>query len=233
MTAAWRLEVVEDTAAAIHAGSAALVAPPGLGLVRTVRVFHTTDRAVVLGSTQPPGDVDAVRAARAGVSVVRRQSGGGAVLVGPGMVVWVDVVIPASDPLSERDVGRAFWWLGETWAAALGDAGLRGGQPWRGGLCRTRWSARVCFAGLGPGEVTLGSAKVVGMTQRRTRAGALFQCAVPVGWDPVPLLEVLAMADDDRAAAASELAGCAAGVGVQVAGRLIPAFLDRLPAEPG
>ena len=196
---------------------------------RCVRVLHALDRAVVLGSTQPAEDVDAARAAGAGVSVVRRHSGGGAVLVGPGLLVWVDVAIPASDPLSQADVGRAFWWLGETWAAALAGAGFSGGQVWHGGMRPTRCSAKVCFAGLGPGEVMAGGAKVVGMTQRRTRAGTLFQCAVPVVWDPVPLLEVLAMSDHDRAAASLELAGCAVGVGVEVASRLVPAFIDRLP----
>jgi lipoate-protein ligase A len=229
LTRPWRVEVVQDSAGTIHSASAALIAP-GVGVERCVRVLHALDRAVVLGSTQPAEDVDAARAAGAGVSVVRRDSGGGAVLVGPGLVVWVDVAIPASDPLWEADVGRAFWWLGATWVAALAGAGFAGGgQVWHGGMRPTRWSAKVCFAGLGSGEVTAGAAKVVGMAQRRTRAGTLFQCAVPVVWDPVPLLDVLAMSDDDRAAAEPELAGCAVGVGVEVAGRLVPAFMDRLP----
>ena len=49
----------------------------------------------------------------------------------------------------------------------------------------TAWSKLVCFAGLGPGEVTVAGAKVVGMGQRRTRAGALFQCAALLEWAPV------------------------------------------------
>ena len=37
------------------------------------------------------------------------------------------------------------------------------------------WSALVCFAGLGPGEVTLDGQKLVGLSQRRTRDGVRIQ----------------------------------------------------------
>jgi lipoate-protein ligase A len=192
-------------------------------------VVQPEDRALVLGSTQPLAHVDQVRAEAAGTSVLRRRSGGGAVLVAPDGVVWVDVALPAGDDLAERDVGRAFWWLGEVWAATLDAVGLAGAEVWRGGLVRSAWSDRVCFAGLGSGEVTVGGAKVVGMAQRRSRAGVLFQCAVPVTWDPGALLDLLALDDEARARGAAELAGAACGVGADVAGRLVGEFLDRLP----
>ena len=44
----------------------------------------------------------------------------------------------------------------------------------------TGWCPLVCFAGVGPGEVLAGGRKLVGISQRRTRAGARFQCAVHV-----------------------------------------------------
>ena len=50
---------------------------------------------VVLGSTQAFDVVDADRAAQAGVAVVRRRSGGGAVWLAPGVVTWVDLLLPA------------------------------------------------------------------------------------------------------------------------------------------
>ncbi len=50
------------------------------------------------------------------------------------------------------------------------------------------------------------------MAQRRTRAGARFQCAVlAVRWDPGPLIDVVVPAGE-RDAARSELAGVARGV---------------------
>jgi hypothetical protein len=77
---------------------------------------------------------------------------------------------------------------------------------------RGAWGQLVCFAGLGPGEVTagLGGAKVVGISQRRTRAGARFQCAVPLAWDPGRLAALLALGDRDRHQLVADLAGAVA-----------------------
>jgi lipoate-protein ligase A len=221
LTAPWRVETATGPAARL------LDAPPVTA--RTVRFLVPEDRAVVLGSTQPHSDIDAAGAAGAGVAVLRRRSGGGAVLVGPAELLWTDVFIPASDPLWTTDVGRAFWWLGDIWAHALAAAGIAGAEVWRGGLVRTRWSPRICFAGLGAGEVTVGGDKVVGLSQRRSRAGAHFQGAVLLSWNPAELLAVMALDDEHRAAAAAELAGAACGVGPEVAMRLAAAFTERLP----
>lgn len=181
----------------------------------------------MLGSTQPDSVVDRDRAAVAGVEVVRRRSGGGAVLLRPGETVWVDVLVPADDLLTHPDVGRAFAWVGEAWAEALAGLGVGGtGRPVAVHQGRPRpgdWSDTVCFAGLGPGEVTVGGAKVVGISQRRTRAGSLFQSGALVRWDPGALLNLLALSDDDRAAATAALAPVAAGTGVDPS-RLQAAF---------
>jgi lipoate-protein ligase A len=174
--------------------------------VRSVTWCEATGPALVLGSTQADRDL-APDHAGLGLEVARRRSGGGAVLVEPGRLVRADVVVPAGDRLWHDDVGRATWWLGEAWAAALAGLGLERGEVHRAGLVRSRWSALVCFAGLGPGEVTVGGREVVGLAQRRTRAGALFQCAVPLAWDPAPLLAALALTPDEREAARAELAG--------------------------
>ena len=181
---------------------------------RTVWVLEPTETVVVLGSTQPDSVLEP------GTPAVRRRSGGGAVLVEPGGLVWVDVFVPAGDPLWEVDVGTAFAWLGRVWAEALG----AGARAHAGPLITTPWSRLVCFAGLGPGEVTVGGAKVVGMAQRRTRAGALFQCAALLEWRPERLLDRLALSDAERRQGAEELAGVARGLEVDVS-----AFLDCLP----
>lgn len=170
-----------------------------------VRLCRPAGPAVVLGSTQPIEDVDRSAASAAGLDVVRRRSGGGAVLVEPGAVAWVDVVVPRSDPLWDDDVGRAFGWLGSAWAEALTALGVPGAQVHRGGIVRSPWSSMVCFAGLGPGEVMVEGRKVVGMAQRRSRHGALFQCAVPLAWEPLRLLEVLALSGEERREAAAVL----------------------------
>jgi lipoate-protein ligase A len=198
---------------------------PAAPVHRLVRVLEVDRPALVLGSTQP--DADVAPGAGAEVDVVRRRSGGGAVLLEPGRTVWVDVVLPAGDPLWSDDVGRAFLWLGDAWAAALADLGVADLAVHRGGLVATAWSREICFAGLGPGEVTAGGRKVVGMSQRRTRDGALFQCALLLGrWDPSRIVALLAV----PASAGGDLADAAWGVPDATAGDVVDALLAHLPA---
>ncbi len=151
----------------------------------SVQFPHIDEQVVVLGRSQK----DEVQ----GLPSVRRLSGGGAVLLTPGEVVWVDVVVPRGDPRWDDDVGRATWWLGEAWVQALG---LDDAEVHRGGVVRcTPWCKAVCFGGLGPGEVHVDQRKVVGIAQRRTRPGALFQCAVNLRWDPSALVAALGLPD--------------------------------------
>ena len=59
-------------------------------------------------------------------------------------------------------------------------------------MVRNTWSELVCFAGIAPGEVLLDGVKLVGLSQRRTRRGARFQCAVNRRFDGDLLIELLA-----------------------------------------
>jgi lipoate-protein ligase A len=138
------------------------------------------------------------------------------------------VTIPAGDPLWDHDVGRAFHWLGAVWVEVLAAAGIPA-VMYDGPLRRTAWSASVCFAGLGPGEVTVEGRKVVGMSQRRTREAALFQCCAALRWEPARLLDLLALDDADRARGGPELAAVAAGIGPGV--DLPAVFVDAVSAS--
>lgn len=220
LAAPWRIERRLGAAGSLFSDS-----EPTAPAQRSVRVLEVDGPALVLGSTQPapaPVQVD--------VDVVRRRSGGGAVLLRPGETVWVDVVVPAGDPLWEVDVGRSFHWLGEVWVAALAELGVAGAVH-RGGLVATPWSPVVCFAGVGAGEVVAptGGAKVVGMASRRTREWALFQCAVPLGWDPAAYVAVLGLAP----AAAEELSLVAAPVADRSGSDVVEAFLQALRTGTG
>jgi lipoate-protein ligase A len=194
---------------------------------RVVRVLEVTGPALLLGSAQPGGDVDEAAAGRAGVEVMRRRTGGGAVLVEPGAALWLDVYLPPGDPRWEADVGRAFHWLGDAWAEALAEMGLD--AHWHdGAIQHSEWSRRVCFAGIGPGEVLVGGRKVVGLAQRRTREFTLFQCCALLTWNPQALLDLLALSEAERAAAAEPVADAAGSLGTDLAPALSDALLRAL-----
>jgi lipoate-protein ligase A len=181
---------------------------------RALAVCRVARPALVLGSTQDPAVVDADRADSRGIEVVRRRSGGGAVLVVPGDPVWIDAWVPRGDRLWNEDVGRAFDWFGDAWTTALTALGCEGLSAHREGFAAcTRWSSLVCFGGVGTGEVvTADGRKVVGISQRRTRDGAWFHSAAVLHWDPSALLEVLVLPVEELAAARIDLAGAAVGV---------------------
>ena len=222
MSGRWHVERSRGSAAAFHAR--AMPEP----VERAVWVLEVDRPALVLGSTQPATDVRAAAVEEAGIEVVRRRSGGGAVLLEPGGWLWIDVLLPAGDPLWDDDVGRSFLWLGQAWATALAEVGTAGAEVHHGGFCTTRWSRTVCFAGLGSGEVTHDGRKVVGISQRRTRAGARFQCAAALGTPPesiAALLEVGEPGDD----VAADLAGAARALDLP-AHALADAFLRALDA---
>ena len=174
MTGTWSVERLTGSATELH--SRDLPDP----VERAVWILEATAPALVLGSSQAWVEVP-------GLEVCRRRSGGGAVLVRPGEVLWIDVIVPRGDSLWDDDVGRAAYWLGDVWREALG-----AGIVHKGPLIRSLWADQICFAGVGPGEVLVDGAKVVGISQRRTRAGARFQCAVLRTWDPTELARVFA-----------------------------------------
>ncbi len=173
--AAWLVEHRTGTAADLHG-------PWPSDEFRAERVVALCDvigyPTVVLGSSQGDLRVDAKS-----LEIARRSSGGGAVLVTPGAQVWVDVWLPRGDPLWDDDVVRSSGWLGTAWLEALGDLGVDDLEVHSGRLARSRWSDVICFAGVGPGEVRWRSRKLVGLAQRRNRAGARFHTVSPL--DPV------------------------------------------------
>ena len=220
----WELRRLAGPAAALHAE------PLPASQTRAVWWLEATAPALVLGSTQSDAVIDTAAAAASGVEVARRRSGGGVVLVVPGETAWVDVILPAGDPLGDDDVGRAARWVGHTWQAALAELGIAPTAVHDGPLQCGPLGRLVCFGAVGGGEVTVPGAdgslrKVVGVSQRRTREAARFQCAAYRSWDPEPLARLLRLDGERRRA----LAEAAVGTGYDPA-TLLAAFLRHLPA---
>ena len=156
----------------------------------TYLVQEVEEQVVVLGRAQ--------KAEVTGLPWRRRMSGGGAVLLTPGEVVWVDVELPRAHALWDDDVGRAAWWLGEVWADALGRA-----------RCMRRVSLNAVvqagvLGGIGPARCTTNAD--CGHAQRRTRERACSSVSQLRG--PEPLVHALGLPD----VAAGELTDAVIGV---------------------
>ena len=189
----WNVENWRGTAAGFHE----FVPSPQ----RAVWVVELTEPALVLGSTQSTDSIDASAASRLGFAVARRHSGGGAVWLHPTQSVWVDVTIPRDDSLWVDDVPSSMGWLGAAIVGALN--GVQEAEVHRGAYEPTELARTVCFGGLAPGEVVTSGGKLAGISQRRTRDGARFQCVAYTTWTTEPWVE--AIADDVIRESASAL----------------------------
>ena len=198
----WRVESITGDVAAFHAR-------PAPADSRVATFFRATSKTLVLGSAQRTESVDADSAARQGIEVVRRRSGGGGVLLWPDEFVWLDLVIPASDELWHDDVARAMWWVGDLWCEALTPFAPHA-EVHRGAMQQSRWSREVCFAGVGPGEVLSRGAKMVGISQRRTRVAARFQTMVHLRWRPDVVASLIAAPPNATPPSTTELAALVA-----------------------
>jgi lipoate-protein ligase A len=180
--AGWTVQHISGSAEELFLGppsSATLLQQPSV--VPVIRVLHIEGPTLVLGSSQPE---TVVNPERHDIRVVRRRSGGGAVWLDPAEQVWLDVVLPITHPRWIPDVTASFGWLGTVWMHTMVDLGLdeQSVAVHRGVMQKSSWSDLLCFAGMGPGEVFVGGRKIVGMSQRRSRSAALFQCGVLLHW---------------------------------------------------
>ena len=149
MTRVWRLERAVGPAADFHARAL----PSG------------TERTVAVLTVERPGPRARQHPARRRRRPRRGRrppastwcggaAGEGRCWSSPERTVWIDVDLPAGDPLWTDDVGRSFGWLGRTWAAALGGLGLaRRGA--RGRAVHDTVVAAHLLRRAGPGEVTV------------------------------------------------------------------------------
>ncbi|MEI7592757.1 MAG: hypothetical protein WCK41_06005 [Actinomycetes bacterium] len=176
----WKVERWRGAAEALHGQ----IWPDPL--VPTMWLLELDRPALVLGSTQSERDVDTAKLQAMGIELAHRHSGGGAVLLEPGSSLWIDLLVPKGHAVWVEDISQSFQWLGSLWASTLRDLGYVA-EVHGPAMVTTSESAKVCFAGLGPGEVSCAGSKAVGFSQRRTRVGARFQTVVYQTWNPEPL----------------------------------------------
>ena len=166
----------------------------------TLRFFSWDPPTLSLGYGQPlDGRVDLATAAQLGLGVVRRPTGGSAILhEGPDLELTYSVTAAAGDFEGADDLLATYQWIGRALEAGLNALGapvaMVSVQP-----SDPRSMPAFCFARTGSYELEAGGRKVVGSAQRRQGAGFLQHGAVMLGADPARLARVFPSSRDPLA----------------------------------
>jgi lipoate-protein ligase A len=157
---------------------AALLDWASRGSARAVfRTYGWDPPAISLGRVEPfpdGWDLDAIRAA--GLDVVRRPTGGDAVLHDGELTFALAASLPGSEGLGPRAFANL---VAEALADAVGVFGVKAKRVLERGIA-ARPGADPCFARASSGELRSGAFKVAGIASRFTRAAALCHASVPL-----------------------------------------------------
>lgn len=158
---------------------------------RTIRFVNVTRSALVLGSNQNPNSISPELLAQFDAELVNRRSGGGAVFLAPELQLWVDISVPRRDKLFVDDLRKSFLPIGSMFMELLSKYSSDDLHMHEGGLSGGSLARTICFAGLGPGEITFEGSKMVGISQRRNAQGSVFQCTLYARYPYHPIAELL------------------------------------------
>ena len=167
--AAWLESAPQSVAGQLALDEALLeLAHEGLLAAPCVRTWMADGPAVVLGSScRIDAEVDRAACAAAGVPILRRPSGGGTVVVGPGCLMWT-VVVPhpaGAPPIEAIHAGM----LGPLAAAVSTALAATGGPPRR---VERRGTSDLVLTG--DGTAAADERKVSGNALRVRRHGVLY-----------------------------------------------------------
>ena len=142
------------------------------------RTYSWARPTLSLGRTEPfPEGWDEKAIAREGIDVVRRPTGGNAVLHVEEVTFALAASIPGPWKLTPRGFANA---AAESLSRALAACGVADSRVEGPGRAASGPGSALCFARSAPGEVLAGGFKVAGIASRFGRRGALCHASVPL-----------------------------------------------------
>ncbi len=205
-TALWRL-ILEDEArsgAANMAVDEALAESVAAGdALPTLRFYRWQPAAVSLGRHQSVTDVDTVKIAERGYDLVRRTTGGRAILHTDELTY--SVTAPADEPRMAGGVMDAYLLMSNGLLAGLGGLGLAAEKA-AGDVRAGRDVSAACFEVPSAYEITASGRKLMGSAQSRRKGYVLQHGSLPLVGDITRLVDVLALPSDEASALRSHLA---------------------------
>jgi len=188
----------------------------------TLRLFRWEPACLSLGYAQPESDADRGRLAAHGWDIVRRMTGGRAILHTDELTY--SVALPLSHPLVNGTIMDSYRRLSAALLAALQAIGLDAHADKRTAGPGNRRVAQavgpVCFEVPSDYEIMAGGKKLIGSAQVRKHNGALQHGSLPLCGDVSRICEALVFADDSarqrvrervlqRATTLGDVLGCA------------------------
>ncbi|GAB4418855.1 MAG: lipoate--protein ligase family protein [Anaerolineales bacterium] len=221
---AWNMAA--DEAVLEHIGRG--VSPP------TLRLYAWAPACLSLGHAQPFSDVDTERLHARGWEVVRRLTGGRAILHTDELTY--SVIAPADEPRVTGSILESYNRLAQALMRAVHDLGLPVEMK-EGKADSTGTTNPVCFEVPSTYEITVHGKKLIGSAQARRKDGVLQHGSLPLHGDLTRIVQTLVFTDEAaRERAAQRLLERAATV-ESVLGRVVAwetaaqAFIRAFEAE--
>ena len=170
----------------------------------TLRFYRWHPPAVSLGRHQPLSEIDAEAAAERGYEVVRRPTGGRAILHTDELTY--SVAAPADEPRVVGSVMDAYLRLSNALLVGLRELGLEADKA-AGSVRAGPDVSAACFEVPSAYEITARGRKLIGSAQSRRAGYVLQHGSLPLVGDIGRLVDVLALPPDQAARLRAELVG--------------------------
>lgn len=159
----------------------------------TLRLFRWEPACLSLGYAQPASDVDRERLAARGWHLVRRMTGGRAILHVDELTY--SVALPTGHPLAAGTIVESYQRLSKALLAAVEQLGLAAHTAPKS--ADRPASGPVCFEVPSDYEITANGKKLVGSAQVRKQNAALQHGSLPLTGDVTRIADALAYADEE------------------------------------
>ncbi len=197
--ATWRLiiDCEADGATNMAADEAILSSVVERASLPTLRFYAWSPPCLTLGRNQKLAEVDRAACDAHGVDVVRRATGGRAILHSDELTYSVS--LSKADPRGDGGVVDVYRRLSEGLLAGLQRLGV-GAIQTRGRHAPGGKPTAVCFETPSEYEITVAGRKLVGSAQWRALGGVLQHGSIPLCGDLGRIVDYLALSDDERKA---------------------------------
>ncbi len=164
----------------------------------TLRLYGWQPYCLSLGYGQRASDVDFAALDKKGWDLVRRPTGGKAILHGDELTY--SLCLPQDHPLAGGDVVESYRRISAGFLRALAVLGLDAESERQSASHRAAATGPVCFEMPSHYEISVAGRKLIGSAQMRRKGGLLQHGSIPLRGDLARICDVLSFASDEARA---------------------------------